>query len=50
MPIVRHQMGLQNMNNNGEFVRRMHVQFSQNLAKDAGKYLSAAAGGELKTG
>ena len=39
MPIVRHHMGLQNMNNRGEYVRRIHIQFSQNLAKDAGKYL-----------
>ena len=32
-------MGLPNMNNRGELVRRIRIQFSLNLAKDAGKYV-----------
>ncbi|CAB1113987.1 unnamed protein product [Ectocarpus sp. CCAP 1310/34] len=39
MPVVKHLVGLQQMNERGALVKSIFKKFSQGLAKDAGKYL-----------
>lgn len=38
MPIIKHQIGLQNMNRRSDFTKRIYTKFSHILAKDAGNY------------